>query len=54
MLLQGLRSSNYKPLFDTQESENEMFKRAIAMSLEVEIESDVGKEKDCWKKCNVP
>ena len=49
-------AGNQKPLFDIQESEDEMFKRAIAMSLKVQMESDVEKEdeeSDCWKKCNV-
>ena len=47
---------NQKALFDTQESEDEMLKRAIAMSLEVRVESDVQKKEEesgCWKKCNV-
>lgn len=47
---------NQKALFDPLESEDEMFKWAVAMSLEVQVESDVQKkeeESDCWKKCNV-
>ena len=48
-----------KPLVDSQESEDkdEMLRRAIAMSLEVQMKSVVEKEEDeeseCWRKCNI-